>query len=451
MDINTEMLTPMDIEHVQFPLLDLPRELCVLVCSQVETLKDWSALSRTCRLVYELCNCNAVWKMLTSKVIWKIFNQEPPALNEDPFDSDTERAVISGSGSWKSYCYEGHLLAQERFKWANVNTETENSPSARLGHTGCTIDDHTIVYIGGYNDYSPPRFSDIFFFDSRTRKFDRPKIHGNEPYCIARHASVFINGTIFSFGGYDGEGTFYGLSAFNVGTKNFEYPAVSFGKEPGRRTNHAATAVKNKMYIYGGNKDENNVYIIYDDLQCFDTETRTWTDLTPHMKGDLPGQVIGHKMVSIGNMIYLVGGGIWYPRQDSWTNKYNSIYSFDTETLTWKRLTVKGEPLSVCTFTMVWAYKSFIFVFGGQEMTSEVVSRHVWIFDTVTHTGHVAKYTEGSKAVLARDMGTTSLVKGGVVSFAGSSGSAVAHVDMLHHKLFDLEGELCTKQRLGDF
>lgn len=396
--------------------------------------------------------------MLTSKVMWKLLEQKRTVQEEEIFDVASEKAVLNGSGCWKAYCYESHLLAREPFKWNHgsphdsvLSPADRNTPTPRLGHTGCSVDDHTIVYIGGYNDESPPRFSDIYFFDSRTRKFDLPKIYGSKPYNIARHASVFINGTIFSFGGYDGEGTFYGLSAFNVGTRTFEYPAVSFGTEPGRRTNHAAAAVNNKMYIYGGNKDENNVYIIYEDLQMFDTETRTWTDLTPFTKGDLPGKVIGHKMVSIGNTIYLIGGGIWYPRQESWTHKYNTVYAFDTDTLTWKKLTIKGDPLSVCTFTMVWTFRSFLFVFGGQEMNSEVVSRNVWIFDTVTHTGYAAKIADGSKAVLARDMGTTNLVAGGVVSFAGSSGSAVNHVDVLHHKLFDMEGGNFTKQRLGDF
>lgn len=445
--------SPMDLECTWFPFLELPHELCSLVCSQVDTLKDWSSLSRSCRFVHELCNSNIVWRVLTQKVFSKLLQCQW----DIPHDV-IERAIVSGSGCWKAYCFEATLLHREPFKWINATGLLDHSshvvpstlPSPRLGHTGCAVDDRTIVYIGGYNDESPPRFNDIYFYDTRVKRFDLPKINGT-PYRIARHASVFINGTIYSFGGYDGEGTFYGLSAFDVGSCTFEYPAVSFGKEPGRRTNHAAVAVKDKLYIYGGNKDENNVYAIYDDMQMFDTKTKTWTNLTPYMKGDLPGKVIGHKMLSIGNTIYLIGGGIWFPKHDSWSSKYNTVYSFNTETMEWKKLTVNGDQLGVCTFTMVWVHKSFIFVFGGQEMNSEVVSRNIWVFDTVSQTGRAISLADGSKSVLARDMGTTNFVHGGVVSFAGSSGSAVNNVDILHHKLFELDGSFCTKQRLGDF
>lgn len=357
-----------------------------------------------------------------------------------------DRAVSRGSGCWKAYCYESFLLHKEPFKWQRVGASSFPSfyaggglPRARLGHTGCTVDEHTVVYIGGYNDDSPPRFDDIYFFDMRTKKFDKPQINGN-PYRIARHASVFIKDTIYSFGGYDGEGTFYGTSSFHVPSKTFEYPIPINGREPGKRTNHAACAVKNRMYIYGGNKDENGQYIIYEDMQMFDAETMQWTNLSGSMKGDLPGKVIGHKMVSIGNMIYLIGGGIWFPKQDSWSSKFNHIYSFDTDTLEWKKIAVKGDPLGVCTFTMVWTYKSFIFVFGGQEMLSEIVSKSLWVFDTITQTGKNISFKEN---VLARDMGTTNIVHGGVISFAGSSGSAVNCLDILTHKLFEMNCNSC--------
>ncbi len=114
---------------------------------------------------------------------------------------------------------------------------------------------------------------------------------------------MIIDGIVYSYGGSDGNGTFFGLASYNPSTllnflkqteTNVWNPAVETkGPQPMSRTNMALTGLGKKIYLHGGNKNVDKVYSIMSDMFCYDTETNTWTDLGPLMKGTVPGQIIG--------------------------------------------------------------------------------------------------------------------------------------------------------------
>src|SRR5690348_10003289 len=99
------------------------------------------------------------------------------------------------------------------------------------------------------------------------------------------------------------------------------------------RTNHAACALGNKMYvsyhlstliiliiliryIHGGNYKgtTSNSYVLYADMHMLDTETMTWHEID--QQGEIPFYRVGHTLLSLDsrttggrtcNKIYLYG------------------------------------------------------------------------------------------------------------------------------------------------
>ncbi len=46
--------------------------------------------------------------------------------------------------------------------------------------------------------------------------------------------------------------------------------------------------------------------------------------------GLTPGYRVAHTMVAVGNLIYLFGGGIWFPDKSSWMHYDQDMFVLDT-------------------------------------------------------------------------------------------------------------------------
>jgi N-acetylneuraminic acid mutarotase len=224
----------------------------------------------------------------------------------------------------KYYIERASITTKGSFTWEYLEV-TGDRPSCRMCHTACAeIHGSKIYYIGGQHGQTN-RFDGVYSFDVTTNKFTNFTNFKSttKPPKFARHTTVNIDNKLYSFGGYDGIGTYFGLAVFDPATVTWAYP-TTYGETPILRTNHAAAAIGSKMYIYGGNRtDEDKTYHIYGDLCVFDTKTMTWSK--PITSGDVPGPRVAHKLLAVGNKLYLFGGGLWTPEKD-WIEK-NTIHS----------------------------------------------------------------------------------------------------------------------------
>ncbi|GAM26406.1 hypothetical protein SAMD00019534_095810, partial [Acytostelium subglobosum LB1] len=274
------------------------------------------------------------------------------------------------------------------------------------------------------------RFNDIYYYDINTNVFTRPDVKGDQVPRFSRHTASLVGKSIYMFGGFDGHGNNFELAVYNTEKETWwNVPKSALkGDLPATRTNHSAATVGSKMYIFGGNcNDQFGNYQVLGDLHVLDTNTLTWEK--PVVTGDIPCARSGHCMTAIGNKLFMFGGGIWN-EVDGWTHKFNDIFVFDTLTNVWTRPVTKGE-IHTSTFAISFAIGRFLFIFGGGSKPRHCVTNDTYILDTESFQW-ISKFTPGDDGnVRARDMGTACVAGGEVYFLGGYAGGPTDYFDKL--------------------
>jgi hypothetical protein len=146
---------------------------------------------------------------------------------------------------------------------------------------------------------------------------------------------------------------------------------------PSPRQCHGAVALGSKMLIYGGHKIEGDTFNRKDDMWLFDPKQSEFQEI--HPQGIPIPPISRHRLVNINDRIYSFGGIL----QDS--QKLNSMFALDPETLAWEELEVKNQPPEPRCDPVVVAYKQFIVIFGG-SIKDLAFPSDVHVFDTISHT-----------------------------------------------------------------
>jgi len=356
---------------------------------------------------------NLVWKSLCECSSWK---PTPEALHE--------AALVDGFDYKKYYSERAAVSRKHSLNWTLAPKVHGPAPSKRFKHTATSFG-KWVIFIGG-QETDTKRFNEVIYFDTENSTFSRPTLRGDQPPAFSRHSAVLVNGRIFIFGGYDGFGTNFELAVFNPVTytwTNIHRSQVN-GEAPNSRTNHAAAAVGNKMYIFGGNNTSESTgrYQVLGDFYCLDTDTLTWTNLTQTAGGTRPSPRSGQTLTTIGHKLYLFGGGVWN-ENDGWVEKYTDIHIFDTRSSTWSKPTCVGE-IETSTFSISFAVGRFLFVFGGGSKPKHCVTNDIYILDTTSCVWTHPDFEDPAKPQ-PRDMGTACLVGSSVYFMGGYAGGAV--------------------------
>ncbi|EDO42909.1 predicted protein [Nematostella vectensis] len=214
------------------------------------------------------------------------------------------------------------------------------------------------------------------------------------------HAAVAVRERfVFSFGGYcTGEDYFsihkLDVHVFDIVTcrwTKLQTPSEEDPCEctPYMRYGHSASIVDDTVYIFGGRSD---VQGACNTLYCFDTTTLTWS--RPPTKGKPPAARDGHTACVIGKKIYIFGG---YEEEGECFS--NTVEYLDTESLTWYRCKIKGSqsPASWRDFHTATAIGTDMYIFGGRgdmlgpfHSGQEVYTNTVSIFNTEECSWHNA-------------------------------------------------------------
>jgi len=391
----------------------LPKEMSFYILSFLSA-KDVCSVSLTSRNLQAFSKENMLWRKLCKKEGWVV----PRSI------------MIEATNffDFKQYYSEKHALSQEgSLSWLERIGTSGSAPSKRFKHTSTVVGKY-LIFIGG-QETDTKRFNDIIYYDTETKTFTQPTIRGDKVPNFSRHSASLVGNRIFAFGGFDGHGTNFNLSVFDPYARMWtNVPQSSLrGTLPVSRTNHASASVGKKMYIFGGNNNnEAGAYQVLDDLSVLDTETMTWS--RPPTTGDIPTARSGHTLTAIGKKLYLFGGGVWN-ETDGWVHKYNDLYILDTEAMHWSRPVCTGKVES-STFPLSFSVGRYLFIFGGGSKPNQCVTNDLYIFDTSSY--HWGTPNCEQNRPLPRDMGTACVVGRNVYLVGGYAGGAVDYFDTLN-------------------
>jgi len=119
------------------------------------------------------------------------------------------------------------------------------------------------------------------------------------------HSSTVVDGKIYVMGGTDaarGE-ALTSIEVYDPGTGNWVFE----GEMDLGRIGHRAVAHQGKIYLFGGITKEPSPTTL-DDVEVYDPATLTWETLTP-----MPTSRQFPAICKIGDVVYLLGGGVSYP------------------------------------------------------------------------------------------------------------------------------------------
>jgi len=395
-----------------FLFFSLPEEMSLRILSFLSA-QDVCAIAVTNRDLLRFSRENMLWRKLCKRqgwhVPWSIMVEAPKFFD------------------FKQYYSEKHTLLQEgSLRWSERAKTQGVAPSKRFKHTSTVVGKH-LVFIGG-QETDTKRFNDIVFYDTESKSFSQPTIRGDKVPNFSRHSASLVGNRIFIFGGFDGHGTNFHLSIFDPYARmwtNVPHSQLR-GPSPVSRTNHASAAVGKKMYIFGGNNNnEAGMYQVLDDFWELDTATMAWA--RPATTGETPTARSGHTLTAIGKKLYLFGGGVWN-ETEGWVHKYNDLHVLDTETMHWTKPACTGKVDS-STFPISFSVGRYLFIFGGGSKPNHCVTNDLYVLDTASF--HWISPSCPTNRPQPRDMGTACVVGRNVYLMGGYAGGAVDYFDTL--------------------
>ena len=151
------------------------------------------------------------------------------------------------------------ILNTQSYRWGSLikpmagSSEARNWPYQRYGHT--VVEHNNKIYLfGGRNDTQPCNI--LYCFDTVTFEWSRPLVCGLVPAARDGHSAVVYDGSMYIFGGYEDSVEPFRPDVYKLDLNIFEWTLLKCkGEPPIYRDFHTATAIGDKMFIFGGRSD----------------------------------------------------------------------------------------------------------------------------------------------------------------------------------------------------
>ncbi|KAK9330115.1 hypothetical protein V1520DRAFT_341341 [Lipomyces starkeyi] len=235
--------------------------------------------------------------------------------------------------------------------------------SARYGHASELVGNAFIVF-GGDTRYpgTKEKLDDnLYFLNTSTHQWSKAIVTGPRPPARYGHTMNIIGSKLYVFGGQFDDNFFNDLYSFDLNTvqgatteSRWELIKPASDVVPPTRTNHSAAVFNGKLYIFGGTNSSE----WYNDTWCFDPIEVTWKQLS--CVGYFPKPCEGHKAAIVGNIMYIFGG-----RSSDGTNLRN-LASLKLTTNRWYTFQNMGPAPSARSGHTMSAFGSKIFTLGGK-------------------------------------------------------------------------------------
>ncbi|KAL4237313.1 kelch domain-containing protein 3 [Mactra antiquata] len=207
------------------------------------------------------------------------------------------------------------------------------------------------------------------------------------------HAAVAINEKIYSFGGYcTGEDyeTRLPIDVHVLDIVSLRWKLIPqtqgyelYGDTPYQRYGHSAVAYGDSAFIWGGRNDTDGACNI---LYNYDTTNKKWSNVKS--KGPRPGARDGHSACVINDKMYIFGG--YEERIDRFSD---DIYCFDFNTKSWSYVRCSGTPARWRDFHTAIGIDNIMYIFGGRSdaggnmfTNNEMYCNKIQAFDTLSKT-----------------------------------------------------------------
>ncbi|CCI47192.1 unnamed protein product [Albugo candida] len=239
--------------------------------------------------------------------------------------------------------------------WKNIESQGDSFTS-RTGHTAIAHNQN--VYLFGGTDCTG-RQQDFFRFEIDTKRWTKVVSHGKKPSRRSGASGVVYRDRMYLFGGYEGRnGSYYNdLFCYDFETKNWNELKLSETNVcPQERTDHSMVVYGGNLYIFGGCDKSTR----FDDLWRYDLAQKRWEQVS--MSGDIPVPCFGHTAIVHENSHRLVVFGGWDGH-----NTLDNLYEFNFKTQLWKMLEAVGSiPPHRYRHSAV-VFDDNMFVFGGVD------------------------------------------------------------------------------------
>ncbi|KAJ9595231.1 hypothetical protein L9F63_013468 [Diploptera punctata] len=261
-----------------------------------------------------------------------------------------------------------HVLNTANFRWCalplpkHYDPHISCVPYQRYGHTAVAYGDKIYIW-GGRNDEAACNI--LFCFDTNTLQWSCPNVSGMVPGARDGHSACIISGCMYVFGGFEEEIDRFSqdVHVLNFRTMHWSY-VCTLGEPPSYRDFHSATALGDRMYIFGGRGDQNGPFHSQEEIYCsdimyLDTITGRWC--RPATYGDIP---IGRRSHS-ASLQYRQHVVIISCYNGLYDEHYNDLYRFSPVRNEWQLVKPLGKVPSKRRRQSCLVVGDKVFLFGG--------------------------------------------------------------------------------------
>lgn len=245
-------------------------------------------------------------------------------------------------------------------RWVSVSTDA--SPFDAFGFHSANIFGTKIVMFGGQNEEG--LLNTLRIYDTATGEWEEPLTSGAAPEARALHSSVVVGTELMIWAGYDGETPFQDFFVLDLRSWKWSNPQLS-GTPPAPREGHSAVVLAAEIVVFGGADGEQ----WFNDLHLLDKDQLSWSQ--PRVRGQVPTPREGHSATPYGDHKMIVFGGT------DGGDCFNEVHEFDTDSLEWTTLTVRGEapaPRVFHTATLVGQHQLYIFAgHNGEDRFNDLL------------------------------------------------------------------------------
>mmetsp|Transcript_14214 Transcript_14214/g.23511 ORF Transcript_14214/g.23511 Transcript_14214/m.23511 type:complete len:545 (+) Transcript_14214:139-1773(+) len=158
----------------------------------------------------------------------------------------------------------------------------------------------------------------------------RPAVSGALPPTRRGHSATFVPpSTLLVFGGNDGDLFYNDLWKLDLERYRWTRCENVGGPWPTSRRGHTATLVGNRLVVFGGRGNDED---LFNDIYILHTDTLQWSQ--PTVTGDIPAPRYGHSVILTGELYSRTGAflAIFGGCGDA---IYNDLFSLDLDTFYW--------------------------------------------------------------------------------------------------------------------
>nr|XP_057939973.1 host cell factor 1-like isoform X2 [Doryrhamphus excisus] len=341
----------------------------------------------------------------------------PPGCAAYGFVCDgTRLLVFGGMVEYGKYSNDLYELQASRWEWKRLKAKAPKNnplPCPRLGHSFSLIGTRCFLFGGLANDSEDPKnnipryLNDLYCLELRQGSsvvsWDLPVTSGQPPPPRESHTAVVASGRggnrLVIYGGMSGC-RLGDLWILDIDSLVWSKPNLT-GTAPLPRSLHSATAIHNKMYVFGG-----WVPLVMDDvkvathekewkctntLACLNLDTLCWeTVQMDSVEENIPRARAGHCSVAINSRLYIWSGRDGYRK--AWNNQVccKDLWYLETQ-----------RPIAPSRVQLVRANTSSLEVSWGPSQTADTYLLQIQKYDipatpTATPTASAAAATAGA-------------------------------------------------------